>query len=864
MGLPLSGSDRNQVLLAISNPHFELTIKGPPYHHVVNSFQLHRGENGQPVQAKLTVYPEDNIVQVFDPLVSNRLIENYSGLIHPCFFERTNYEFVIEKKSDSVKDIVVEHQNRKIREAITPTGLRQQVLSGIVNFGDEVGFSRFTVFGDEQELLSFEIEVFPAKLDYRSDFKQLLQEVNEEIYNLAFSFLMKTSFPAALYQDSKTKPSGAEFYYILNAIFERLHKALRLIERNPHQKIVSENRITSPEKVKKTDARTVRWISSKPHLLQKTKDGSGINIAGQSGYLPQRLIEKRKIVTLDTYENQFLKWMLQNIQSLLKRFSDSYRKREGMAFDERVLTRVQFMSNFIDNYCRYSFLQEVSMLQRVDNYSLVIQLAPGYKDTYRYYLMLQKGLQIKSNIFDLSIRDLAVLYEYWCYLKINRLLRDKYSLEQNIMITVDREGITVNLQKGKESEVLFFDHRNNEQISVLYNRFFTSLPTLAQKPDNLLKLEKKGSNTTYHYILDAKYRISTDKEYVQAYGQPGPPEDTINAMHRYRDAIVAVNSEDNGDKGSKYSKSVFGAFVLFPHNDELRFAGRKEESPSRFFKSIDEVGIGALPFLPGQTRLVEEFLDNLILESPRTAFERTVIHDGTEDYYNRDQYRPNVLIGPLGRKEQLQICLDHSMYYTYFDQVKNYLGHLEYVAIYQSKEKFKNEAEQGIFYYGKIMDFHFVQRSKIKEMPAEKGRENKQAVKFIIEQWKKKTTHIAAIGYGPARPLTTTWVLFKEAKYYPELHLKLEEARLWRELNRVEECSMVSFPNVIINDEDSFQSMIFPGLIIRGYKSSDDENMFMIETEKAKQSFTYRRLRRSPGKTIREIIRFWKENSISI
>ena len=64
MGLPLSGSDRNQVLMAISNPHFELTIKGPPCHHVVNNFQLHRDEKGQPSQAKLTVYPEDNKVQV--------------------------------------------------------------------------------------------------------------------------------------------------------------------------------------------------------------------------------------------------------------------------------------------------------------------------------------------------------------------------------------------------------------------------------------------------------------------------------------------------------------------------------------------------------------------------------------------------------------------------------------------------------------------------------------------------------------------------------------------------------------------------------------------------------------------------------
>ena len=44
---------------------------------------------------------------------------------------------------------------------------------------------------------------------------------------------------------------------------------------------------------------------------------------------------------------------------------------------------------------------------------------------------------------------------------------------------------------------------------------------------------------------------------------------------------------------------MFGAYVLFPYADEDKY---KEH---HFYKSIDTVNIGGLPFLPGATALVE-------------------------------------------------------------------------------------------------------------------------------------------------------------------------------------------------------------------------------------------------------------------
>ena len=53
--------------------------------------------------------------------------------------------------------------------------------------------------------------------------------------------------------------------------------------------------------------------------------------------------------------------------------------------------------------------------------SLVFNMASGYREIYKYYLMLQKGLSIDSNIFSLSMKELSLLYEYWCFIKIKGL-----------------------------------------------------------------------------------------------------------------------------------------------------------------------------------------------------------------------------------------------------------------------------------------------------------------------------------------------------------------------------------------------------------------------------------------------------------
>ncbi len=840
--LPLSGH-KHQELLLISTEDFDITIKGVPQNKIVEAFHLHRNEHGNPIRSKFQITPSDCSVKIYNPLSLEGLVEYEGGGIYPCFFEQTNYELILEKRDTCAKEIIIDHANKEIRDAITPTGKQGRILSGIINFYNEVGPSQFKVLSGQHCLLSFEIEVFPSKLDYVKDFWQLLQEVNEEVYNLAFDFLMKTSFSASLISDDK--PTGAEFFYILNAIFKELIKSLNIILKQPHHKIIPINRVVSPEKVKKADAKSIRWLVNRSHLM--IEHGTGITI-GNKTYIPRRVLDSKKELTYDTFENRFLKWMLSQLDLKLKHFAQRYSEVNRHNLDNKVTDKIYQMRKHLSRMTNSTFLKEVGYLARLDHSSLVMQMAPGYKDVFKYYLMLLKGLHIQSDLFHLSLKNLAELYEYWCFLKLNKLLRQKYHLQSNNLVKTERNGITVNLAKGKESKLTYIDKRNGEQFNIYYNRFYTNLPTVAQQPDNILELRKTGTHVNYNYIFDAKYRLRVDDAYIQKYGQAGPPEDTINAMHRYRDAIVMQSN-------NQLSRNIFGAYILFPHNNEAAFAGREKGKPaSKLYKSIEEVGIGALPFLPSQVTLVEELISDLILESPQIPFERTITQEGFANYLDEEKNIRNVLIGPLGRKEQLPLCLQKNMYYTYLDKVKSFLGALEYVAIYQSKEKFKDEAEQGILYYGKIRDFEIMKRSQIKEAGSPR-RGEELAVVFYVESWQRKTPKIATGGYGPAEPQRTSWSIFQQARVYPELHLNALEIKLWRELKRYRDCSFIKFPNPSIGSMDKLEMLEFPGLtIIRNGPTT-----FTVNIMDKSKVFDFASIERRPGSILKQIIRFWKE-----
>jgi hypothetical protein len=400
---------------------------------------------------------------------------------------------------------------------------------------------------------------------------------------------------------------------------------------------------------------------------------------------------------------------------------------------------------------------------------------------YRYYLMLMKGLAIHSDLYKLSMKDVAQLYEYWCFLKINQLLGKKYELMSQDLIKVNRNGLFITLDKTKSARMVYRNPKNDERFTLYYN----ALPqhdrskTISQRPDNVLSLKKQEAEFEYKYVFDAKYRINPAYKgtpYEKQFKKPGPQEEDINTMHRYRDAIVYESGNQR-----EYERSMFGAYVLFPYHQE------EEYREHHFYKSIELVNVGALPFLPGATSLVEQFLDEIILDSPEKAYERSSRPRGTDDYY-RDKFSgKNVVIGSLSSKDQLEVALTHGFYHTPLKNLTNHklLTQLEYIGLYQSINLFGQQGMTGIHYYGRIKEWKIVKRNEITEVPSKRGASDEPYVVFRVEAWERRKNPIIPGGYGIYRLLFASKYMFDRAEEVAELRLDNEEdLRNWREKRR--------------------------------------------------------------------------------
>lgn len=679
--------------------------------------------------------------------------------MRPLFFEQQRYEIIIEPEEG--RRVEFWHDNYNVRKNVTPVGHKSNMLSGIINFGNEIGMSDLIVRVDGKNYLKLTIEVFPSKISYKEDYKAIVSDVTAEVYNLVFDFLKKTYDSFDISPDTHSSP--VEFFAIIRKIYDEFIASADMVIAKPHHILEKEHTVLPGYKVKQTDNRTLRWIEKHPDHVKKTDGRIAVDKA----------LAVRKYVTYDTKENRLTKYILQNTVRKLDDFKKQYAKL-GRETDLAVINEIDRMVNGIQRRYNTGFLHEVDAAPSNSGMSLVFSMAPGYRELYRCYLLLQHGLSITGSIFNVSVKDLAVLYEYWCFIKLNSLMKERYELISQDIIKISGNGLFVSLVKGQRSRVRYRNPGNGEIITLSYNPKEISGATVPQKPDNVLSLKKKGASIDYEYVFDAKYKINPAAEgsmYQTMYSTPGPQETDINTMHRYRDAIVYRKD------ASPYERTMFGAYVLFPYRNQ------KEYKNHRFYKSISEVNIGGLPFLPSATDLVTNMLDELISDSPESAFERASLPAGIEERLAKvDWSKRDVLIGTFRSRAQFQACKEHNFYYIPADRLDENNLPIHYVAMLQTPRIFSNDA--GIYYYGEVLRTTLVRRKNIREVPEFSGDPEKPYYRFYVREWIPLNKPVMPKEQGFVREFTNLFLL-ENTEYVPELLLKTEEEyRFYSELKR--------------------------------------------------------------------------------
>lgn len=759
-----SGSPKDKELVIIETAELTCIIKGSAAHPQYNKLRKHMSfkvEDAMQFHCRAESLRE---VEIHNVLTDQLEVYDNQSLL-PIFFENGRYEIIIIPKEN--EQLTFYHEFPLFRNAVQKLS-RSNYLTGTLHFQNEVGLTSFEIHGEQnQVLLTVVLEVFPTKLDYKKDYKALLNEVNEEIYNLAYHFIKRTYLQgsAKIYKE----PSLTEFYRLIEQHFDRYIRAIERIERASHHRLSKIYQEVRGDRLRKQDAQTLSYLRRNANKFIDVP--SGLSIHGRT-VMPTKGLLIKKEHSSDTYENRYVKWTMVRIGSMLKGLKrvleKSYFKGYGKS-DDMLVEKIDSMINWLDKRPQNPFWRKIGQLDR-SIMSLVLQMAPDYRNVLQVYTTVSKSIVLTGEIYKISVKDIATLYEYWTFLKLGRILESKCIATSQDVVGNSSKGLFINLNKSQTTERKYEHPVTKEEIILKY-QFDTKqdgVPTVRQKPDSMLSIGKKGRVYQYQYIFDAKYRLDLETNPLQ----PGPMQDDINTMHRYRDSIV-VNTE------GRYERTAFGAYVLFPWHDERNFKSH------RLYESIDSVNIGGFPFLPNATKLVEDFIDNLLNKSPEELQEEGILPKGTSKDIDESYSVERVLIGIIYDEDELQQLLQKYHYTISIVKLPERWERISGISIY--------EANSGsIIYYAEIAAVEIEDENVV----------------FKVNHWKQKL--IEGKGYVIKRPTTFNKNHFLQADFLADMYIKKpEEEILWKIVQRISNNIEVELNTVNVEEANKVVSFTF-------------------------------------------------------
>ncbi|MFY9285344.1 MAG: DUF2357 domain-containing protein [Tissierellaceae bacterium] len=746
--MALFHSGNRKVLVQLENDDFNFYIIGEDPREKV---RVLNNNLNQPAAIKVMDFADmDTIVRTVTDY--DKLVVNPGDTMMPCFFEDGEYQLVLESKKGSCSTYDIFHSGIRITEDFQLIG---DSLIGLIGFSSDIGYTSIDIYKDRVKVLKLIIEVFPSKLDYYKDYKELIMEINEEIVSLAFKFLDKTYLTGKLV--STDYQTNVEYLSILEIVFDDLEAALKRIVNKFKHNVITYEHLTNIHKAKRISPKTIKYFRTHGDALIKSSKGQ-IKI-NNTLYYTEKVIEERKVTTIDIFENRFVKYMVRQICRRLKsieRFLDPDDKRQG-----NTLKFIRQKTKVLERYLNFYF-QNISDLTGNKSMSLVFQMAPGYKEIYKKYNMLNKGLDLGDDLFRITPKKLYSLYEMWCYIKIHKILCDLgYEVEEYGILQYRDSGMYITLLQDSQAKMVY--KSANNKLELWYNKSY-SLPTTDQRPDTVLYIRNPFDSDNRIYIFDAKYRISVEN------GKIGPMVEDINVMHRYRDAIVSKMSNS-----FKYKYDTFGAYILFPYNNEKDFFNH------RFYKSIEEVNVGAFPMLPGSTNLVKDHLYKIVNQTPLEAKSERISIDEYDDYARFKV--ENVMVVNVKDRIHLQAYKDNKFYHIPARRLSNVRPGVEYIAFYQSIKAFGDGG--GVRYYAKINNIVKYKRGECKELPARPSTEDELYLRFNLEDI-QEVGPIQPIQAGTQIVAYTTLYLLRNAENMHELKLKSNlEIQVYKKLKGI-------------------------------------------------------------------------------
>lgn len=588
-------------LLTIEHKDFTMIVECTKFDDIWNKAKSNVGED----KLYSTYSWSEGVVSVRRTMEANHEIDMEQGVPAPAtFFDNADYPIWIEFK-DYVKDAqfgsILQNDNDRF-------SFRRHILAGFINYKNEIGRSEIQIIykvDKETRTFRFGFEVLSTKLDYHEHWCAIVEDIEREYRMLSLDYMRRTFHGFS--PDQNGEHPDIVWWSVFEGEQQKFIKACKSIIDRPRHRLHGEEVYLRADKLIQT-----------PHYIE--------NKLAEHRKEPAYLYRvEQHILSNDTQENRFLKFALHQIS---KRYEDLRQRIEAVkTASDTMKAAIHATSESLKRLQHHPFFRTIGRFKGINQESMVLQKATGYSQVYCTWNLLRRAYSLNDGLYRLQTKDIATLYEIWCFIEVSHIVKDQLRLQDEDVEHRNRlemNGVfSWELGKGEHSRILFrkdgvelaelvYNPKNADKENNNVGMKDLVVPTVPQKPDIVLQLTKndlqQGMKMTY--LFDAKYRIDGKDKGVDV-----PPEDAINQMHRYRDAIYYKGYDANALK-----KEVIGGYILFPGDGEPN-----DVAVSKFYKTIKEVNIGAFPLRPKDVenrKLLEKFIDELI----HTKSSETIAH----------------------------------------------------------------------------------------------------------------------------------------------------------------------------------------------------------------------------------------------
>ena len=608
-----------QPLIKVETQELELLITCNSYDGIVENAARHlRADQNERVLLSTYEWQDSNAkVWVLGKTIQPNVLEK------TVFFENCDYQVWAAFKTN-VTDAYIDSPLKRIRQGFDFHEV-PPVLFGHLNYGNDIGRAELKIAyqlkDGRKRNFTLGYDVLATKIDYHADLRLILDDIERQYRMLSLDFYRMT------YHSYKEKAAGETPDIIWWNVFQEIHedfiRQVKSVVDRPHNRLVHHEEYVKAENIKRLTPRL------ETELNEHRNDG--------------RHLYRTMVPTMDvdTFENRFLKFAVRSVSEKFSELMGYLTVHYKKATDERFAKALTETDEELKRLAMHPFFRRVGRFRGFTQDSLVLKQGTGYAGVYSLWLLLTCSYDLEDGLRSLQLKDIATLYEIWCFIEVRRqvgkLLGNGTKITDLSRTELNR-GFVVDLKKGKNSRVVFSrkdqhgqwidlaEVMYNPKEAVAINSKETAIPqthsyTVPQKPDIVLQLNRRDIDTGFRltYLFDAKYRIGDSDSNVDC-----PPDDAINQMHRYRDALYY----DPEQEGLPLKKEVIGGYILFPGH------GRDEElEHAEFYRSIKKVNIGAFPLRPRReesSMLLEKFLRSLIWEQPTVQIlQETKSHKGT-------------------------------------------------------------------------------------------------------------------------------------------------------------------------------------------------------------------------------------------